>query len=256
MSQVISVIKPRETKWYGWKPDLPDARDHEFTLKSTALRLPKTVDLRTHPNMPPVYDQGALGSCTANAIAAAKKFKHPDFPDQPSRLYIYYNERAREGTTDEDAGAYIRDGMSSLRHQGACSETLWAYDISAFAIKPPTAAYQQGAKYPDTGYERVPRKLYSMKYAIFKERPIVFGFTVYESFESDEVARTGFVPMPGPSEEVLGGHAVLAVGYEDLRQCFICRNSWNTDWGMEGYFYMPYDYLLDENLSDDFWVLK
>jgi C1A family cysteine protease len=84
----------------------------------------------------------------------------------------------------------------------------------------------------------------------------VFGFTVYESFEGDAVAKTGEVSMPGPSEKVLGGHAVVAVGYDDSTQRFIVRNSWGPGWGMGGYFTIPYAYLTDSNLADDFWTVR
>ena len=95
-----------------------------------------------------------------------------------------------------------------------------------------------------------------MKACLASGYPFVFGFTVYESFESDAVAQSGHAPMPGPGEKVLGGHAVMAVGYDDSQQWFIIRNSWGTEWGMEGYFTLPYDYLANDNLSDDFWTIR
>ena len=84
----------------------------------------------------------------------------------------------------------------------------------------------------------------------------MFGFTVYESFESQEVAKTGVVPMPAPGEQVVGGHAVLAVGYDDSAQTFMVRNSWGTGWGQAGYFTMPYAYLTTRGLSSDFWTIR
>jgi C1A family cysteine protease len=86
--------------------------------------------------------------------------------------------------------------------------------------------------------------------------PFVFGFTVYSSFEGQEVAKTGVVSMPTPDEQVVGGHAVLAVGYDDASQAFIVRNSWGAGWGQEGYFTMPYAYLTTRALSSDFWTIR
>jgi C1A family cysteine protease len=86
--------------------------------------------------------------------------------------------------------------------------------------------------------------------------PVVFGFSVYESFESAAVAKTGTMPMPKPSEKQLGGHAVLAVGYDDAQERVIIRNSWGTGWGKKGCFTMPYAYITDDNLCDDFWTIR
>jgi C1A family cysteine protease len=105
-------------------------------------------------------------------------------------------------------------------------------------------------------YQRVVRSLPQLRGCLAEGFPFIFGFTVYESFESDAVASTGVAPMPGPGERVLGGHAVLAVGYDDADQRFLVRNSWGTKWGNGGYFTMPYAYLTERNLSSDFWTLR
>jgi len=219
--------------------------------------LPAAVDLR--PKCPAVYDQGQLGSCTGNAIAGAVEFdllkqKAKDFA--PSRLFIYYNERVMEGTVGTDAGAQIRDGIKSVGKQGACPETDWPYDITKFTKKPPAKAYTNALKTRATSYCRVARTLQQIKGCLASGYPFVLGFTVYEGFESQAVANTGILNMPLSSEKMLGGHAVLAVGYDDKSQRFIIRNSWGTGWGQKGYFTMPYTYLLDENLSDDFWTIR
>jgi len=247
------------TKRFGWIPDIPDQRDHLYAAPIEALKeLPTQVDLRSH--CPPVYDQGQLGSCTANAIGAAVQFvrakqgQKPDFP--PSRLFIYYNERAIEGTVSSDSGAMIRDGIKSVAKQGACPESEWPYVISHFMEKPSAQCYTDAQKYKAVLYKRVIRNLNQMKGCLAAGYPFVFGFTVYESFESQQVAQTGDMPMPGPKEQILGGHAVLAVGYDDQHQRFIVRNSWGPDWGAKGYFTMPYAYLTDSNLSDDFWTVR
>lgn len=247
-------------KSYGWQPDLPDRRDHLYAAPTPILTaLPPKADLR--PQCPSVYDQGQLGSCTGNAIAAAFEFNRlkqkigrRDYV--PSRLFIYYNERVIEGTVDNDNGAQIRDGIKSIAQQGVCGETTWPYDISQFATKPPQPAYVEALKNQALAYSRVARSLQQMKACLASGFPFVFGFTVYDSFESNAVAKTGVVEMPKPKEQVVGGHAVLAVGYNDATQRFIVRNSWGRKWGMRGYFTMPYLYLADENLSDDFWTIR
>ena len=244
---------------FGWLPDLPDARDHIYAAPALVLaKLPAKVDMR--PQCPPVYDQGQLGSCTGNAIAGAVQFGRkkqkqlPDFP--PSRLFIYYNERVMEGTVNTDSGAMIRDGIKSVVKQGVCPESDWKYVITKFAKKPPAKAYKHALKTRATSYSRLIHNLNQLKGCLASGFPFVFGFTVYESFESQAVAKTGTVPMPSPREQVLGGHAVLAVGYDDGQQRFIVRNSWGPNWGKKGYFTLPYAYLTDSNLSDDFWTIK
>lgn len=241
---------------YGWQPDLPDHRDHLYAAP-TRITLPTSVDLR--PNCCPVMDQGQLGSCTANSIAAAIEFDQlkQNLPDtRPSRLFVYYNERAMEGTVNSDAGAMIRDGIKTVNRQGACAESLWAYDISQFAVKPPTSCYQQALQHRAMSYQRVTRSLSQMKGCIAAGYGFIFGFTVYESFESNDVAQTGIVPMPGAGESVLGGHAVYACGYDDASQRFYVQNSWSTSWGIQGFFTIPYAYLLSSSLSSDFWTIR
>ena len=255
------MTAPRRTKIkrYGWIPDLPDRRDRLFAAPAATLRaLPSRADLR--PDCPPVYDQGALGSCTAQAIAAALQFDQVKQAQRdaftPSRLFIYYNERAIEGTIEEDAGAMLRDGIKSVAKQGAPHETIWPYLIPRFRTRPPAAAYRDGGRHQALLYQRVPRLLEQMQGCLADGYPFVFGFSVYESFESGTVATTGAVPMPGPREALLGGHAVLAVGYDEPSQRFLVRNSWGSGWGRAGYCTMPYDYLLDAGLSDDFWTVR
>jgi C1A family cysteine protease len=207
-----------------------------------------------------VYDQGQLGSCTANAIAGALEFDQIKEADKtiftPSRLFIYYNERTMEHTVNTDSGAQIRDGIKSVGSIGAPPETDWPYDITKFADRPPAKAFTDAPLGKALQYQRVPQVLNQMKGCLASGYPFVFGFTVYESFESQQVATNGIVPMPAAGEKVLGGHAVVAVGYEDNSQRFIVRNSWGPGWGMKGYFTMPYAYLTDSNLSDDFWTVR
>ena len=250
----------RKIKRYGWIPDLPDQRDHVYSAPQPVLaRLPKKVDLR--PKCPPVFDQGELGSCTANAIAAAHQFdqmkQNKPKAFTPSRLFIYYNERVIEGTVRQDAGAMIRDGIKTLAKQGAAPEPAWPYVIAKFATRPPKQCYAAALANQALSYQRLTPVLSQLKGCLAAGYPFVFGFSVYESFESQAVAKTGIVPMPdGSSEKQLGGHAVLAVGYDESKQRFIVRNSWGSGWGSKGYCTFPYAYLLDANLCDDFWTVR
>lgn len=247
---------------YGWIKDDPDHRDLRFSPRVVTLlaaALPAVVDLA--PLCPPVYDQGQLGSCTGNAIAAALQFdrmrqKLPDFT--PSRLFIYYNERAMEGTISSDSGGQIRDGIKSVATQGDCPETQWPYDPSQFAVTPPQPCYDDAVKYKAVKYQAVAQDVGDMKACLAGGDPFVFGFNVHQSFETTAVAQTGIVPMPGYSwwDREVGGHAVLAVGYDDSEARFKVRNSWGTDWGQAGYFTIPYAYLADPDLASDFWTIQ
>jgi len=254
-------MQTRKVQRYGWKPDLPDHRDHLYAAPPVVLTtLPDTVDLR--PQCPAVYDQGQLGSCTANAIGAAFEFDQikEKVPHvwRPSRLFIYYNERSIEGDIAQDGGAQIRDGIKSVATQGACSEDLWVYDITKFADQPPADCYTNAAKHLVTSYQSVTQSLAQIQGCLASGYPMVFGFTVYDSFESAAVASSGVLNMPATGEAVVGGHAVLCVGYDNPSQRFIVRNSWGTGWGLSGsgYFSMPFTYLLDPNLASDLWTIR
>lgn len=245
-----------QTARYGWRPDQLDHRDLRWSaVRPKPGKLPPLVDLRR--GCPPVYDQGELGSCTGNAIAAAVDFnrRKAGLPFiAPSRLFIYWGERQIEGTIAQDAGAEIRDGIKFVAADGVCPEAAWPYVETNFAQEPPSNAWTAALGAVVRAYARLDnRNLDELKSCLFAGDPFICGFTVFSAFESDEVARTGHVPMPDATSAPTGGHAVLAVGYDNKEQHFILRNSWGPGWGAAGYFFLPYAYLTDPNLADDFW---
>jgi C1A family cysteine protease len=241
----------------GWRRQLPDHRDILLTLTYDPATLPGLVSLISL--CPPVYDQGQLGSCSANAWCADVEFetiKQGKPTVMPSRLFVYYNERLLEGTVKYDAGAYLRDGIKTLIKQGVCPETEWPYNIKKFKSKPTKKCYKDALKEQAIKYMALVNTPDQLKGCLASGYPFVFGFTVYSSFMSDEVAATGMMPMPQPDDSVEGGHAVMCVGYDEAKQVYIVRNSWGTAWGDQGYFYMPYDYMHNQNLCADFWTIR
>ena len=242
---------------YGWIRDREDSRDIKYT--SNTLLLSETVDLR--PKCPPVYQQGNLGSCTANSIAGAvqfEKMRQNGAKDaiMPSRLFIYYNEREMEGTVDKDCGAAIRDGIKSVVRQGVCSEDLWPYDTTKFRDKPTEECYNKALSMQVLKYLSLDQDIDALTSCLNEGYPFVFGFVVYEKFESREVEDSGVLQMPGDFERQVGGHAVMAVGYDMNNKTFLIRNSWGEEWGQQGYFTMPFDYVLNNDLADSFWTIR
>ena len=236
----------------NYKRAEPDDRDYRLMSIS---RLPPATRIDLRNQLPPVYDQGSLGSCTANAVGAMFQYmQDSDKRFMPSRLFLYYNTRALDNTTGIDAGATLRDTMKSLANQGVCPEPLWPYVISRFAIKPSDASYVAAAPYSASVYVSVPQNQASIEELLSKNFVIAFGFLVYRSFYSIS-SNGGLMRMPGRGERVLGGHAVVLVGYDRSKRLFIVRNSWGRRWGDAGYFYMPYDYVLNPRLAFDFWVI-
>lgn len=250
------------SKLFLWEADALDERDHVF--QAAALNLPTQIDLR--PHCPPVFDQGArIGSCTANAVCNAFRFnlmrqareREITLPAyQPSRLFLHYNARAIAGTQNQNKGAQIRDAMKSVAKQGICRESLWPYRAYRYASQPPQPAYEQALAYQSIVYQRLRHELEELKICLAQGFPIVFGLTVYSAFDSVQMTSRGVLHLPKKDEEKVGGHAVLLVGYKDASQRFIVMNSWGKTWGQQGYFTLPYDYVLDPKLARDFWTLR
>lgn len=250
------------SRFYGWRPQAPDHRDKAFEVPT--LTLPSKVDLRMNQYMPPVYDQGQLGSCTANAIGGAYEYElrrqSEDF--MPSRLWIYYQERVIEGTVDQDAGAEIRDGLK-VASQGVPPETDWPYDISTFTGPPPTKAVQDAQKSKAISYFAltVGSPGAPLRACLAAGFPFVFGFSVPESLESDDMAsgKQTLLRLPGHDEQIVGGHATVAVGYDWTcsyypMPVFTVRNSWGSSWCADGYFAIDYRYF--NSLATDLWTIR
>lgn len=254
----------RTIQRYGWKRSHPDFRDK--IADTSGLDILDEVDPR--PMMPPIYDQGQLGSCTANAVAGAMQYDlhldgEPLNLHRPSRLMLYYMERMIEGSLGQgDTGAFGRDGFKALSKYGWVPEREWRYDINKYAVDPPAPLWSEAAtRLLTKPYAVVPQTEQDIKAALSNNQTVAFGFTVYESFEYQETLDTGIVPMPSRNESQLGGHEVLLVGYlAEQPDYALVRNSWGKSVyqgvpGAEtyggGYFLIPWSYILDPNLTDD-----
>lgn len=178
----------------------------------------------------------------------------------PSRLFIYWNERELEGTVAQDSGARLRDGVKVLAQQGTPPEQLWPYDVAEFAVKPPAAAFTQAGKNQALVYQRITmpatNQVQDMLACLAAGYPFVTGISVYESFESQAAAKTGKIPLPALHEALLGGHAILIVGYDVTTKLFTFQNSWGTSWGDKGFGYLPFAYLTNPGLASDMWTLR
>ena len=241
---------------YGWRRSHPDARNLKF--KRLNLPVPDKVDWSIL--IPPAYDQLDMNSCLENAIAGAIQFlqsvqKEPLV--MPSRLFMYYNVRVMENTVDSDAGGEMMDGIKSVNRQGVCPEADWPYDDYRLFFPPTPTCYSDASKTLLLKYQSVDNTVLETVLEALAYCPVLAGFSVYDSFESDAVAKTGMVPMPDlNTESVQGGHAVLIVGYDQATKLFKVRNSWSPQWGKDGYCFMPYAYLTDPDLAADFWICQ
>ena len=249
--------------------DLPDPRDYLYGVEGHHLRkaIPKRVDLRSH--CPKVQNQGRLGTCTAHAVAAAFRYEQKVQKlrvIRPSRLFIYYNERKIGKQRKLKHVVRLRDALKSVSKHGVCPESLWEYndDSRTFWIKPPKEAYNAATLRRVFEYHRIPNEeakpatfLRLLKRCLADRCPVLFGFSVYESFETGSVMRTGVMVRPNTRKEKFhGGHAVMAVGYDDNKRAVLVRNSWGGEWGTGGHFWMPYSIITDTKITHDFWTVR
>ena len=261
----LPLLTPRR---FGWVRDKDDERDHKYLPPEDLI--PDTSSLRE--KMPAVLNQENLGSCTANALANAVRFcekeeRHRNTPE--SRLFIYYNERALEGTVDKDCGAEIRDGIKTINENGVCAESIWPYDVTAFKIKPPKECYDQARLHKALRYLSLEQNVEHMRTCLNSGFPIIIGFDVFASIDSVETAKTGTVPDPptpvsggegggggGAVEKPIGGHCVLLTGYDDNTKRFEFQNSWGKGWGKEGFGTLSYEYMTNPDLASSLWTVR
>jgi hypothetical protein len=184
---------------------------------------------------------------------------------QVGRLAHYYFTRQLMGTTSEDSGATIRDTIKAGVTYGVSDESLWPYDTSKFATKPPQNVYAAAAAHKVTSYHSIADgDLTTMKSAIAQGFGVIFGFDVYDYFMSEDMAHSGMLSVPKSGESLLGGHCVDQVAYDDNVGPFpdktyggtLCRNSWTRDWALNGYFWMSYSYIKKQGLASDYWVVQ
>lgn len=250
----------------GWLKQNPDHRDIELMLvrPEAAAALPVIADQR--PACPAVYDQGNEGSCTAHAGGFLWHYEEQVVEvktvERPSVAQIYYITRMLQGTTNQDSGATMRNVFKAIAKWGYCHDSLMPYKAGQYKMKPTVAAMKDAQKYIPQGsmYASVPQDLATIKATLAAMKPIAFGFSVPKSFMGQQVAKTGIFAGPMTNEQVVGGHAVALVGYEDPHGDgsgnAIVRNSWGADWGQAGYVKMPLSFILNPKWCSDFWTVS
>jgi len=253
--------EPKQRK-YGLIADIPDHRDLKFKIVKKDLldklsSVPTSTSLKS--KMPTeIYDQGQLGSCTANALAYNYRFL---VSSDPARLFIYWCERKREGTVQSDSGATLRDGMKVLHQRGVCEESLDPYNVDTFKKRPSSEAFKEATSHKITKYLRVDVTVDAIKEVLNTGFPVDIGFSVPQSFESEQMATDGFLLVPGPKEPIIGGHAVCICGYDDnlthngQTGYFQVINSWGPNWGLGGYFWFPYA-MMKPSFVSDCWTIE
>jgi hypothetical protein len=249
---------------YGWKRGLPSRRFPQLALTSFPVLSPSKSLVATG-FFPPIWDQGQTGSCTGHGVARAIAFARakqglPFF--DPSRLFPYWNARVQEGGQTQDGGAAIGDVVQAVQTFGDCPYVDLPTDPKLVTVAPSGKAFDDSITHKAMSVTRVMASTaaglqYHTKHCIdVLGLPVVVGIVVYESFESDAVAKSGIIPMPGVNETQLGGHCVLNVGYDDPSEMALCANSWSEDWGIQGYFKIPYAYLFNAGFADDFHAIQ
>jgi len=218
----------------------------------TANNDKKIMDLRK--KFSDVYDQGKIGSCSANALCSIFEYDNTN-GFKGSRLFLYYNERIFINETEKDEGAFLEDGIKALKFYGLCSENDWKYKLENVLVKPDENAYINAKNNYVIEAININNDINTIKEWLDKNEPITAGISIFSNFMSYSVAKTGIVLMPKTTDKFIGGHAVVICGYDDNKEQFILRNSWGNYWGDKGYFYLPYAYVLNTNLCNDMWII-
>ena len=246
---------------YNLCRDTPNMDDNYVLLNLKMGKHIKTIKFIDHrKTCPDVYAQGDIGSCASGALCCIFYHNLVEFGYSnvfyPSRLFVYYNIRLMKHTVNTDNGGSIRDALKALFAYGACPEQMWDYKIENFAVAPPLEAYDYGRLNRSIIYARVRQNIIHLQQCLLDGYLFAFGMSVYSNFESEETESTGIVKMPEETDVYKGGHAVCAVGFDDDKKVFIVRNSWGDKWGDHGYFYLPYEYIINPELVYDIWTFR
>lgn len=223
------------------------SNDDDLIYRNNETKLfQSNVDLREWDTL--VENQQTLGSCSSSALTSAYelmvKMDNPQNYVELSDLFIYYNARMQEGTADKDEGIYLKSGLEVMEKYGICEESLWPYDLERWDDKPSEIAYENAKKRTIKNYKKLISTYYIIE-MLNNNKPVVFGMEIYDSFmQLDE--RISTVSLPSRKEKSYGGHAMCMVGYDLPRRLFLAKNSFGTDWGMNGYCWVPFDYLKQE----------
>lgn len=244
----------------GYVKDVIDKRDYVYQINKSIInsrKLPTSFSLKN--NMPPVLDQGNLGSCVSNAVCNALGFLNVKIKKPiglKSRIFNYYNTRVLEGTVNSDSGCQIRDAIKASNKTGNCYETTWPYNVLNFKLKPPSNAYTEASAHKLTLYQRVNQDRMYIKSCLLEGFPVIIGFTCFNTLYNPSVERTGDILLPTRKDYIIGGHCVLVTGYNDSTQRFEIQNSWGENWGNQGYGTIPYVYLENPAYAGDFWRVE
>jgi hypothetical protein len=238
----------------GYIPSLYDINDYEAfpdrVSTMIAQDLPGTFSLREQCNEVALPYGQNTNDCTANALAFLLQFdKALDGIEMgiPSRRFLYYMERLREHDVLKDEGAVGSDGFKVLRHNGCPPETFWTYDMPV-TEKPDEEAYAHAGQYKIATYVHPRKNGREIMAMILNKQPVACGATLYNTFESDEAMRTGIIPMPQKGDTVIGGHEFDFIGWNPTH--VECRNSWTPEVQDEGYFWLPWEYVLSPLCGD------
>ena len=156
---------------------------------------------------------------------------------------------------NENIGSSLSQGIYNLKTIGLCSEELWTYDINKFEEKPPDICYEEAKKHKILEYSQISQNENDIKSALASGNIIAIGIKIFKSFYDPVVATTGYVKLPKSNEDPINGHAIVIFGYDDNTRHFMLRNDWGSKWGDNGNFYLPYDYVCDENMANDMWII-
>lgn len=240
-------------RFASWMP-FPLRRLLDFIIP-TSVKFSGHADLTTLPTWPAVLNQGSLGSCVDNCLDVLLEFDEAKEGDAKapglSRLFLYWNAR---GGTPTDDGSSFSAALAGVNKYGACLETLWPYDVSQFATKPPDAAWADAATRQGRNYYRL-LDLNDMMACLDQGYPFAICFAVFDSFFSLS-ANNYQLTIPADTETFQGGHAVTVCGYDMARKVFLIQNSWGADWANHGRFEMTFDMMADPLYVWDAWTIR